>query len=106
MAISQISAKIKEDQLFLMENELRTKGAWHDITGLDKMSHYFVASNKSVSTAISLCFTVVTTFDKLRAPLAGKKCLVCDLFQQSRKEVHEKHIQTIDNLQSELSSQE
>lgn len=76
----------KYDQLRLLEATLRTVGKWADNGGLAKQSHFFIAKNPAVATAISLCFSEVTTFEKLREPISGKRCLVCEMYENSRKE--------------------
>lgn len=78
------------DQLMLIEHELRTKGAWHDVKQDQRLSHYFVARNTSVNTAISRCGSIVTTFDKLNAPLMERKCLICALYADAEQEVEKK----------------
>ena len=100
MKAKKLSETIKTDQLQLIEHILRTTGAWKDRTGLDKMSHYFVAKNEKLDTAVSLCFTIVASFKDLREPIAGKRCMVCDLYATSREEVKDKIISVVSDLQA------
>ncbi len=79
----------KYNQSQFQEAVIRTVGAWADNGGLAKQSHYFVAKNPAVATAISLCFSEVTTFAKLRTPTSGRRCLVCEMYEKSRKEQRE-----------------
>lgn len=98
MADQVIKLNPQFDQLTIIEHEVRTTGAWHDVTGSDKLSHFFVAKNNSVNTAISKCWQITTTFDKLRAPIAGKKCLVCALYSEYEKEVEQSKVNTDEEI--------
>ena len=95
----------QSDQLNDLEQQVRTIGKWCDNGGMAKVSHFFVAKNAAINTAVSLCFTEVTTFSRLRAPIAGRRCLVCELYENSRKEVRDKAIDTVTDLQADLQTQ-
>jgi len=78
------------DQLAKMEELLRGVGAWADVQKLNVATHYYIARNPSINTAISLCRSSIQSFDKLALTTPVNKCMVCDLFAQNRlKEVSE-----------------
>lgn len=80
-----------EDQLAMLENDLRTKGAWcRKIGSHEKIIHYYICKNPKANTAISLCATSLSSFDNLSKTAPERKCLVCDLFSSSRKEVKQR----------------
>lgn len=78
---------LNPDPLAEFENILRTTGAWYDIAGEYGTSHYYVAKNKKIDTAISLCGERVTVLKNLRRTTPRTKCLACELFKVSRLEV-------------------
>lgn len=67
---------------------LRETGAWCDVHKDYSGSHYFLARNKKLEMAVSLCGKYVLSFDKLIRVEPVKRCLVCDLFANSREEVY------------------
>lgn len=93
------------DPLHDLEQEVRTTGKWCDNGGKAKVSHFFVAKNTAINTAVSLCFSEIATFTKLQAPIAGRRCLVCELYEQSRKEVRDKAINTASDLHEDITTQ-
>lgn len=77
---------LNPDPLEDFVNELRTVGAWCDLKGDYKIQHYFMAGKRRGEIAISLCGEFVRTFDKITRTSPRKKCLVCDLFLDGRRE--------------------
>ena len=84
---------INPDMLKVIEDKLRTSGAWAMTRGEYVTAHYYIARNKSINTAVSLCRSSVVTLDNINLSDGVKKCLVCDLFSQSRLEVERDRIE-------------
>lgn len=97
--MSDETININPDPLAEFENILRTTGAWCDIAGEYEISHYFVARNKKIDTAISLCGERVTVLKNLRRTIPRKKCLACELLKVSRLEVRKSQIENRDDPQ-------
>lgn len=78
------------DELGKFETLLRSTGVWCHHKGINDKDHFYVARNPKVNTAISLCFTVISPFDKLSQTTPARKCLVCSLYSEGGKEVKER----------------
>ena len=100
-----IGQQLQDERLLKDEIELRSVGAWHDVKGDPKNSHYFMMKNESSYTAISLCFQIVSTLENLRTPIAGKRCLVCNMYAQSREEVKRSQLARISELSEQTQTQ-
>ena len=77
------------DPLAKLEEELREAGKWMISGKNEKLAHYFVAKNRKIDTAISLCFSRIAAFQNLRNECGEQHCLVCALYEQTRKEVRD-----------------
>lgn len=81
---------LPEDWLEIFVNRVREVGVWCDTRVKDKYRHYFVCRNPNANIAISLCGQVIAPFEKLHENVVSQKCLICELYNKSGKEVVER----------------
>lgn len=97
--------KPSEDFLAIFENRLRNEGIWCDVGVSQKLRHYFIARNPKIDMAISMCGSLVVTFDKLHENTMSQKCLICDLYLSARKEVQERLHHNLETIVQETVNQ-
>lgn len=80
----------EEDQLAAFERRVREEGVWCDTSVKDKLAHKMVCRHPRAMIAISLCGVVIKPFEKLHENSVSQRCLICTLYDGSRKEVKDK----------------
>jgi hypothetical protein len=90
--------RYSDDLLQNFINRVMKEGVWCDLKASDTLAHKMVCRRSQSTIAISLCGQIIKPFESLHENTVTRKCLVCSLYDQSPKEVQDRHNVTLSTL--------